>query len=308
MARKLEKVEKELGYCNVKLEKERRLRKQIEYMEEECRGLRALIGFLRTHEIALSSVRANEVPSRESFLSMGLLELSLVKQNLIQREQEELQNKLRYFTGFEDKKKTLEIEKKLVLRKMPSARFDRVRRANEEFKRTEYVWNDLSENLLNLDEAIFCVQRSLDYLDSCRNFLLSAKSNYRFDTNREGFLTELFRHSSLGRALEMADGADRNLELSERELACVSGMRFSSEAFVPTLVRFADALYEDLFVIKRLRRTVQTTEAGIAVTLKLLKQLKRKRENLADKLESTEKVRDQLFSRMGKGRRREMAS
>jgi hypothetical protein len=309
MARKLEKVEKELGYCDIKLEKERRLRKQIEFIDADSRNLGSLIAFLSVHETDLATTHDRDAPSRESFLSMALLELARDKRDLLTRELEDMKTKLRHFTGFDDKKRTLELEKRLVIRNMPPARVTRIRRLNEEFKRMERVWNELSEDLLNLDEGIFCIQRTADYLQSCRNFLTTAKSNYDVEnTQRQGFLTDLFRHSTLGRALQMADGADRNLELAERELVCISGIRVSTEAFAPVHVRFVDALFEDLYTTGRLERTMQTIEAGIAATLKFLEQLRRRRENLSNKLEATEKNRDQLFSRMGKGRRREMSA
>lgn len=309
MARKLEKVEKELGYCDIKLEKERRLRRQIDFIGSDRSAFKSLIAFLAVHETDLVNANEHEEPSRESFLSMALLELARNKRDLLTREFEDMTTKLRHFTGFDDKKRTLELEKRLVLRNMPSVRAARVRRINDEFKKMERVWNELSEDLLNLDDSIFCIQRMADYLQSCRNFLITSKSNYDVEnTERPGFLTDLFRHSTLGRALEMADGADRNLELAERELVCISGIRVSTDAFAPVLVRFVGALYEDLYSTGRLDRTLQTAEAGITAALKLLDQLKRKRETLANKLEATEKHRDQLFSRMGKGRRREMSA
>ena len=33
MARRLDKIEKEIGYCEIKLEKDRRMRKQVQFLQ-----------------------------------------------------------------------------------------------------------------------------------------------------------------------------------------------------------------------------------------------------------------------------------
>ena len=57
MARKLEKIEKEMSYCEIKLEKERRLRKQAQFLTAE---LEAVDRFLKLYES--SDLRLHELP------------------------------------------------------------------------------------------------------------------------------------------------------------------------------------------------------------------------------------------------------
>ena len=47
MVRKLEKIEKEMGYCEIKLEKERRLRRQVQFLEAD---LEVLDRFVKLYE------------------------------------------------------------------------------------------------------------------------------------------------------------------------------------------------------------------------------------------------------------------
>ena len=74
------------------------------------------------------------------------------------------------------------------------------------------------------------------------------------------------------------------------------------------MIPFMEALYEDLFVHDQIQMTVQVVEAALANNLKLAGLLKAKRENLAVKLERTEKIRAQLFQRMGAGHRSELTT
>ena len=316
--RKLEKIEKELGYCDIKLEKARRARRQVGFLRDEFEELTELKNLLKPHDALLLSHAPdiNELPSREAFLCAGVLDLVREKREVVERQLRDLIEKLPNFQCFADRKHLLEDEKRCVMRALSSSRRMKLRRINDEFKRIERVWNELTGDLFDLDEGVFFVDRNLDYLKSARNFLLSAKGEFDLDGwRRVGYLTDLFRHSYIGRTREMVDGADRNIRSAQVELVSMSGFRKSERAIAPgsgsymlIMIPFMEALYEDLFVHDQIQMTVQVVEAALANNLKLAGLLKAKRENLAVKLERTEKIRAQLFQRMGAGHRSELTT
>lgn len=316
MARRLEKIEKELGYCEVKLEKERRSCKQIGFIREGVTEFDRMVRLLKPHDIVYGN-DANPgipvAPPHESFLAAGLVEPLEEKKSLLLRELDEVVQRLSHYRGFDEKKKVLEEEKQGVLRGFSSTRAVKLRRINEEFKKTERFWNELTEDLLNLDECIFLVDRNLDYLRSARSFLISSKGSFDIDGwRRDGYLTDLFRHSILGRAREMVNGADRNIRAAQKELVCVNSIRRNeriapgSGAYVEVLIPFVEALYEDLFVAGQFELTVQVIEAALANNLMVQRQLNTRRENLATRLKQVEDARDRLFHKMGSGQRREL--
>jgi len=311
MARRLAKREKEMGYCEIKLEKERRLYKQIAFLRADIAALNHL---LWQYQSAGMNPRALTIrspdgdgarrPSREEFLAAGLIEIIREERDILSRETEELEGRLHTFTGFETKRSVLEEEKRNALRDLAPAHSMKMRRINEEFKRIERQWHALTEDAINLDEGIFFLDRNLDYLRSCRTFLISAKGNFDIESwVSGGYLSDLFRHSNIGRAKEMADGADRNLKMALKELVCVSNAKIRPDPFQRILDPVLEALYEDIFIEGRLQSSLQVVEAALAGNLKLVEQVKIKREQLGARLEQTEKVRGAMFSRLGSERR-----
>ncbi len=201
MARKLEKIEKELGYCEIKLEKEKRLKKQILFVSEDLANLSRLISALAEEDssaLALHEFDLQEKPSRGLFLAAGLGGLFQDKISLLERERDDLLMKLRHYTGFEEKRRLLEDEKKSAMHELSASHCTKIRQLNDQFKKAERIWNELTEDVINLDEGLFFVERNLDYLKSCRNFLISAKGSYDLENGRpSGRLMDLFRHSTI---------------------------------------------------------------------------------------------------------------
>ncbi len=307
MARRLDKIEKEMGYCEVKLEKERRLNKQIEFLIADLREMDEIISHHRAssaHEHP-GGERAREAggvrrPPRESFIAAGLLEIVEEEREIMRREIEDLSSRLINFRGFLIKHSVLEGERKDALKCLRDSDPSQMQRKDEEFRKVERQWNFLTEDLINLDEGIFFLDRNIDYLRSCRSFLFSARGSFEIETwMLGGYLADLFRHSPIGRAKEMADGADRNLKLAQKELVCVTTTRLRWDAFHKALVPFLEGLHEDLFTEGHLFQSVQVVEAALAGNLKLLEQVKAKREALQLRLEQIDKVRDQLFAEFG---------
>lgn len=309
MARRLDKIEKEMGYCEIKLEKELRLRKQVEFVEADLATLDSLLEILRRFEDALPpDVQGafDERPSREAFFAAGLVTLTEEKRAVLFRDRDELVHKLSHYDGFERKKALLDQEKESLLGGLPEEKRARIREVHAEFKTVEQSWNQLTEDLTNIDDAIFYLGRNLDYLKSCRNFMIYTKGNLDLENgNPWGTLTDLFRHSSIGRAVEMADGADRNLRSSQKEMICVRGHHFDLEAFTGVLEAFVEALYEDLFEKRKIGRSIQIIEAALTHHLKAFEQIKELRAEYSDRLEEAEKARSRVFSKLGTGRSRE---
>jgi hypothetical protein len=310
MARRLDKIEKEIGYCEIKLEKERRIRKQVLFLQADIEILDQLIAeYTRrgaSPQLVARRKEGGDTPktSRDGFLAVGLVEILQEERDILTREREELQSRLKAFSGFEGKKGILEDEKRNALKNLSPAHSSRLRRINEDFKKIERQWNTFTEDLVNIDEGIFFLDRNLDYLRSCRQFLISAKGNFDIDFwTSGGYLSNLFRHSNIGRAKEMADGGDRNLKMAQKELVCVTTVKLRPELFQRVLLSLLESLFADIFVEGKFDASFRVIEAALAMNIKLTEQVKVKRMLLATKLEQIEKMRNQMFSRLGADRR-----
>ncbi len=323
MVRKLEKIEKEMSYCEIKLEKERRLRKQAEFLTAE---LEAVDRFLILHES--SDLRLHELPfpriaqqismerSRseepgpafhravDGFTSAGVFQMVREDRAVLEQERDELRSKLESFSGFVNKRSVLEEERRDALSSMSPAHSAKVRKLNEESKKIENQWNSLNEDALNLEEALFYLARNVDYVKSARAFLITAKGNFDVENWADSsYSTDLFRHSNIARAKEMLDGACRNQKLAQKELCCLVHLRVELEGFEPILVKTLAGLFSDIFVEGRLHRSLDLIEEALAKSGSFLQQVRKKQEVLHGKLERVEKTRDQLFQRMGGERR-----
>lgn len=307
MARRLDKIEKEIGYCDIKLEKEKRIRKQIQFLQGDLEVIDHLVtdyerlGF--NPQLTVTRPDGNEKRLREArngFLSVGLLEILKEERDILNREREALASRLRAFNGFESRRGLLEEEKKNRFKNLSPAHSSRIRRINDDLKKVEHQWNSYTEDLVNLDEGIFFLERNLDYLRSCRMFLIAAKGNLDFEFwTKGGYLSNLFRHSSIGRAKEMAEGADRNVKMAQKELVCVSCVKVRPDLLQRILLPSLEALFEDIFIEGRLQVSLEVIEAALAMNLKVTEQVKLKRMLVNDKLEQIDKIRNRMFSRLG---------
>ncbi|MBI4603780.1 MAG: hypothetical protein HY721_17635 [Planctomycetes bacterium] len=308
-----------MGYCDIKIEKERRLRLQARFLYAEAEALER---FLRMHEsavvglqnlpypkmaqqIALEKARTDKVGpffdrAKEDFITAGILEMVREVRELLLRERESVESKLSSFTGFMTKRTVLEEERNQAMRNLAPAHSSRFRKITEEFQKIEELWNSLTEDALDLDEAIFFLARNVDYVKSARSFLITAKGSFDIESWVDsGYTSDLFRHSNIGRAREMMDGANRNLKLAQKELSCVQNLKVRLDDFEPVLVKFLDALFDDIFLDGRLGRSISAIEQALAVSEKGLLTVRQKRETLHARLERTERTRANLFLRLG---------
>jgi hypothetical protein len=314
MARRLDKIEKEIGYCEIKLEKERRLRKQVQFLQDDVEVIDRLIHEYTRRGSVSRPVHARPGSdggraSRDRFLAEGLVDMLREEHDIIVREREDLQNRLKTFTGFESKRGVLEDEKRRALKNLSPLHSSKLRKINEDFKKIEKQWNGFTEDLVNMDEGIFFLDRNLDYLRSCRTLLISAKGNFDIDVwTSGGYLSNLFRHSNIGRAKEMADGADRNLKMAQKELVCVTSVKLRPELLQRALLGLLEALFADIYIEGRFEVSFQVVEAALSNNIRIAEQVKSKRMFLSQKLEHVEKARNQIFSRLGADRRSRVTS
>ncbi len=323
MVRKLEKIDKELGYCEVKLEKARRLKKQQDFLSAELEAVGRFLKLyessdLKLHELPFAAISQqiaversrSEKPgpaferAREDFVSAGVFQLVREDQETLVRERNEIRTKLANYSGFSAKRNVLESEREETLTSLGSSQAGRVQRLGDEFKAVEADWNSLTEDALNLDEAIFYLSRNVDYIKSARSFLVAAKGSFDVENWLDsGFVTDLFRHSNIARAKEMFDGACRNQKLARNELCCMVHLHVELEGFEPMLSQFLSALFEDIFLEGRLVRSLSVIETAFEKSETYLKRVRDQREVLHSKLDATEKVRNQLFLKLGGERR-----
>ena len=319
MVRKLEKIEKEMGYCEIKLEKERRLRGQVRFLRADLEVLDRFIKLYAGFDAGLIGLpyekigrqiaierQRNDRPgpyferAKDDFIAAGVVEMVREERQILAREKEDIEAKFHAFDGFTRKRDVLEEEKRQALQKVAPVHSSRVRKLSDDFKKTEKLWNTLTEDAINVDEAMRYLQHNVDYIGSARGFLIAAKGSFDIESWVEGgYSGNVFRHSNIGRAKEMIDGANRNLKLAQKELVCVINTPFEIDRLEPILVSFLDTLFSDIFLDGRLGRTLEVVESAIVDSRKRLEAIRKKREQLHRRLERTEESRGQLFARLG---------
>ncbi|MCH2368115.1 MAG: hypothetical protein MK554_13015 [Planctomycetes bacterium] len=319
MVRKIEKIEKEMGYCEIKLEKKRRLQHQVMFLQadievldeftrsyEGCyRGLSELPYPKIGNQVAVERQSLEEpgpffMRSKDDFIAAGAVEMVREEMKLLQREKEDIEARFETFEGLARKRYLLLEEKHEALESVAPVQSSRLRKASEEFKKTEERWNELTEDSINVDEAIGYLSHNVDYLVSASNFLTAAKGAFDVENWVDGeYEGTLFKHSNIGRAREMVYGANRNLKLAQKELVCVVHMEFEFDQFAPILVNFLGLLFQDIFIEGRLSRILDMVEEAIEESRARLKMVQKKREQLRKNTEKTEKARIRLFQRLG---------
>ncbi|MEE8142748.1 MAG: hypothetical protein V3T77_06580 [Planctomycetota bacterium] len=323
--RKLESIEKEMGYCEIKLERAQRLHTQLTFLKEHKQGLDSAIRRLEAdhtdqtwgnrlgrltllevyHKVALERSSKQTKRLREIFSSAGALPFLTEERDLLVRKLEETQEKLDAFEVFQVKKHRLGREREAALRQFKVSGGEVMTQITDEFERTEQSWNTLTEDLINLDTAIFHVARAVDYLQSARSFVLSSRSQFSIDVwLREGYLIDLFKHSTVGRGKEMVEGADRNLRLALMELICLEDVSFCPEAFEHLVLPFLENLFEDLFLYGKLRQGLEFLEERIERVQKLFAEMERNRGQVLSVQNQQERNRVRLFQQIGDERRR----
>ena len=326
LVRKLEKIEKEMGYCDIKIEKGQRISLQLDFLRlqhqalsdairrfeqakpsetEEGNRLGGMSHLEVYHEVSLDSSSSVAQRVRESFRCVGAYPLLIEEREMIAREIEETEGKMETIDAFLEKRDGLRHERAEALHVLDCGQVEGMRNLSVEFERTEANWNVLTEDLLNLDEALFHVSRAVDYLRSARTFVLTSRSQFRVEQwLRDGYLIDLFKHSTLGRAKEMVEGADRNMKMGLMELICLEDLPIEPEGFQPVLMNFLDALFDDLFMHGKLQVTLDLLEERRILLEELRDRLAVSRDQVFDRQSVHERDRERLFLKMGDARRK----
>ncbi|MFQ5654440.1 MAG: hypothetical protein ACE5GW_06890 [Planctomycetota bacterium] len=324
--RKLEKIEKEMGYCEIKLEKEQRLTAQLQFLRYHRQALVEAVARIRSasagfegagnrlggmtllevfHEVS-SDTESDEAERLQGvFRAAGLCTLLEEELQSIDQEIEDIETKLSTFEVFRVKKRGLEVERESAMTTFNLDGTEPILSISAEFEKIEQTWNVLTEDLMNIDEAIFFVARSSDYLASARGFILASRSQFAIESwLRDGYLIDLFKHSTIGRAKEMVEGAERNLKRALRELICVSDVEVNPEDFEHLLVPFLDVLFDDLFLLGKLQESMRFVERRIGRAARLQADLEKERERILEAQTEQEGTRGRLFLRIGDERRK----
>ncbi|MEE2889534.1 MAG: hypothetical protein VX404_03735 [Planctomycetota bacterium] len=330
LIRRLEKIEKELGYCQIKLEKEQRLATRVhflrhyrdqlhsaleDYPDEDAGSGGSLCG-MGFEEIALGIVEEDPhldlKPLLTSFLSIGMRPDILGELEDLEININDTAEKLATFRVFHDKIQGLQSERTTALSSFDLSGDEPVLAISDNFEVTETKWNVLTEDLTNLDDALHNVARAIDYLTSARNFVLTARSHFSVqDWLKNGYLVDLLKHSTVGRVREMMKFAERNLKRALGELICLNdedydfvGLKDFAPYFAPLLKPLYVRLFDDVFGQKKFHNVLQLVEERLDHTEKLHRKLQGAREKVFQSQLQHERDRERLFHLIGDERRK----
>ncbi len=330
LIRRLEKIEKELGYCQIKLEKEQRLATRVLFLRHHRdQLLLALDGYpdqdagsgdnlcgLEFEEIARGIVEEDPhldlKPLCDSFLSFGMRPDILAELEDLELNINDTAEKLATFRVFHDKVQGLQSERTTALSSFDLSGDEPVLAISDNFEVTETKWNVLTEDLTNFDDALFCVTRAIDYLASARTFVLTARSHFPIqDWLKNGYLVDLLKHSTVGRIREMMKFAERNLKSALGELICLNEEDYDflkpqdfAPYFAPLLKPLYLRLFDDVFGQKKFHNVLQLVEERLDYTEKLQRRLQVSRQEVFESQLQHERDRERLFHLIGDERRK----
>ena len=309
MARRLDKIENDLGYLELMAEKTRRLRKKARFIQVDLELLNQLEAECTPQheppEVSGSDDRDDAASRiwRRGFFAAALLEKIREERTMLDRDLEGIGHKLQALTDgdpTEDIQGSLRNEKSRVFKRLSPRHSSMLRSLAGDLKKVDEEWNALGEDLLNLDEGLFFLERNQDYLKSCRADLIAARNGLDPDTwCKSDRLQHLFRHTILGRAVEMALGADRALRLAQKELVCVGGAKLPTDGFRRILLSLLGTLFSDLYSERQIRNSVLRIEEVKAANLRLLDAVKARRAELGERYEKMEGARNRMFTKLG---------
>jgi len=323
LIRRLEKIEKEMGYCQIKIEKEQRLAIQLEFLRCRIDQVTGALSDLRPDDTAvgnkLSGYTFRECQQlistgknkrevrkvRRAFIAVGMIPYLEDEMAQIEEGIEETGSRLGTFTDFHSKQDGLERERRSAMSNFDLTGEEEVLRISQEFEETERHWNVLTEDLTNLDEALFHIGRTIDYLNSARNFVLTSRSHFSIpDWLTRGYIVDLLKHSTIGRVREMLEGSERNLKDALGELSCLEGIELGEDEFAPLIPDFYDGLFHDLFSTGQFDQLLLEVEQRLDGTEKLSRRMQKTRDTVFDQQVSRERARESLFHRIGDERRK----
>lgn len=317
--RALDKIEKELGYCEVKLERERRLRCQELYLRADLEALEEVFGVCgwdggeALKAATIAGVRIADVPQllrhgpktkvqrvRRAFVMLAAQVCLKDMRELLANELVAVVDRLSSYNDFEGRRSDLARQRRSMLARMGVGEGSLDGRVVREFRCTEATWNRVSEDFSNAENALYHLEHNLDYLAAARGFMLGARAVFDIgDWCAHGCFSDLFRHSPVGRAYEMVGGADLNVRLAEKELICLKGWNLHSRPCVTVMAPFVQALFEDIFVRGSFHGAKRVLDEAQQKNRLQFERLAVLRESLGDEKLSLEDERDVKYHLMG---------
>jgi hypothetical protein len=318
--RRLDRIEKEMGYCEVKLEKERRLRSQHLYLKADVEALDEVLGTYDPIEVEASlkssklrGIELRDIPKtvrrgdktlhkelRNAFSSMVTYGALREEREILANELEGVDQRLAAYGGFERRRDRLEEQRRRTLEGLGLPQGEMSSDVVRSFQMTESRWNGFSEDFANVEVAVYHLERDLDYLHSARNFILAGRATFDIEEWRlHGCFSDLLKHSPVGRAFEMIQGADTNVKLAEKELICLTLKKFGESKILRVVGPFIHALFDDLFVLASIQNTKNVLEDAETKNRARFQEFLRFREKLAAEKGELEARREQQFAEMG---------
>ena len=159
--RRLDRIEKEMGYCEVKLEKERRLRYQQLYLKADVEALDEVLGAYPAREVEsrlkfneLGGYPMAEVPRilrrgdkrqkqevRQGFLWLATYLALREEREILGNELETINHRLESYDGFESRRLRLEEQRRRTLQDLGLREASVTDSLLKSFEDTEDRWN-----------------------------------------------------------------------------------------------------------------------------------------------------------------------
>ena len=136
----------------------------------------------------------------------------------------------------------------------------------------------MSQDIIEIREAITAGERALSSLYAAQNKLKSARGWGIFDMLGGGLLSDLMKHSRMNDASSYMEAARRDLEIFKRELADVStsyNIRMDVDGFLTFADFFFDGLIADYLVQTRISQAREQVDEAIVKVSGILAELKR---------------------------------
>ncbi len=275
MRNRIKEIEKEIGFCENRLEKKRRLQRRSESLRHDIEVLDDLLkGFAGCEGLPKAEPEGPEVPRhRRRLLAIGLLDALREERDILTWEAESVRSILKGLTGLRSRISHIEKERARLLLSLQETHSTPPEREAAVVAARE--WDTCFEDIQDIEDAVFSLKRNLDYLRSCRQHLVAAKDELDPGTPAASQF-DIYRHSSVGRAQEMALGADRNLKEAQRELTCMSRSALRTGALRPIFLDLSGSLFDDILEGRDFERSRKLIEAALAVNARAVERLVRK--------------------------------
>ena len=304
---RLKILTKEIDYCQIWLEKGKRYRLQIDHLNGVILTLNQRIQEIQSRPAA-SSVAADKYfyDPRNTFEIAGLNGMFFEDREILNRDREQLQERLRAFHPVERKLRELEREKERIfgeLKRLNPAAADRIKADYARFINLEDRWIVLNEDKDYVKDGNLYLEWVLDYLRSYRDHIYTVPSDFNYQRLSGYDWVRFFSLTGIRRAKEMAHGAERYIGMVQKECICVSQLRPQAEKFPRVLMPAIDAFLEDAktavetgFGPGKMQRSMELAQLRLTQYHKLIEQFQDREPVMTTELKALERQRKMLYS------------